>query len=176
MASKAAVSNKFTDKPYVLWRLNLDAGRGVPRGSLFSLKIFSILCLASIVLITGCTGNESSLHISAMELADQIESGDTPLILDTRSQYEYQNGHLPGAIYFPFWKAFFADSQILERCKKEPVIVYCQHGPRASFAGFALKRSGCDHILELDGHMAGWSKQGLPMTGETGISSTQTNH
>ncbi|MEE9412309.1 MAG: rhodanese-like domain-containing protein [Methylococcales bacterium] len=96
-------------------------------------------------------------------MANQIATDSAPLILDTRSRYEYDNGHVPHALYFPFWKAFFADDSLLQRCKSEPVVVYCQHGPRASFAGFALLQSGCSKVIELEGHMAGWKKQGLPV-------------
>ncbi len=111
--------------------------------------------------VAGCTGSGTS--ITSRKLTNQIASGKAPIILDTRSGFEYENGHLPGALFFPFWKAFFADNSLLQRCKSEPVVVYCQHGPRASFAGFALRQSGCVKVIELEGHMAGWKKQGLPV-------------
>ncbi|HFD10864.1 MAG TPA: rhodanese-like domain-containing protein [Crenotrichaceae bacterium] len=113
--------------------------------------------------LSGCTNTEVKSTISANELISQIHSGSAPIILDTRSNSEYENGHIQGALYFPFWKAFFADQKILDHCKTEPVIVYCQHGPRASFAGFALKRSGCIKVLELEGHMSHWTQQGFPV-------------
>ncbi|MCH9696999.1 MAG: rhodanese-like domain-containing protein [Gammaproteobacteria bacterium] len=102
--------------------------------------------------------------ISATDLAAQIESHSAPLILDTRSRYEYDKGHVPGAVFFPFWKSFFADKQILQRCQQGPVIVYCQHGPRATLAGFALRQSGCQAVIELSGHMSGWERQNLPIS------------
>jgi rhodanese-related sulfurtransferase len=88
---------------------------------------------------------------------------------------EYKNGHVPGALYFPFWKAFFADDSLLQRCKSEPVIVYCQHGPRASFAGFALRHSGCSKVIELEGHMADWKEQKLPVAAVSDDNNTIDN-
>lgn len=113
--------------------------------------------------------------ISAADLAAQIESGSAPLILDTRSRYEYDKGHVPGAVFFPFWKSFFANEQILQRCQQEPVVVYCQHGPRASVAGFALKQSGCQTVIELSGHMSGWEQQQLPISQKKAVSVTHKN-
>lgn len=123
----------------------------------------ALLIALSIVItqISGCTSSTTS--ITGTELANQIATNKAPIILDTRSQMEFENGHVPGALYFPFWKAFFADDSLLQRCKSEPVVVYCQHGPRASFAGFALLQSGCSTVIELEGHMAGWKKQKLPI-------------
>jgi rhodanese-related sulfurtransferase len=126
--------------------------------------ISSTLLTTLIILITqfsGCTSSTTS--ITGAELANQITTNKAPIILDTRSHMEFESGHVPGALYFPFWKAFFADDTLLQRCKTEPVVVYCQHGPRASFAGFALRQSGCSKVIELEGHMVDWKEQGLPV-------------
>jgi|GEM_PF-475164 len=122
-----------------------------------------LLLLSMTISVSGCANTETKSSVPAAELASRIESGNSPLILDTRSSFEYSSGHIPGALHFPFWQAFFADQQILDRCKTEPVVVYCQHGPRATFAGFALRRLGCRTVLELEGHMAGWSQQQFPV-------------
>jgi rhodanese-related sulfurtransferase len=124
-------------------------------------------------LVSGCASSATS--ITGTELTNQIVTGKAPLILDTRSRYEYENGHLPGALFFPFWKAFFADDSILKRCKTEPIVVYCQHGPRASFAEFALRQSGCTNVLELEGHMAGWKEQGRPVIAVSNENDNTTN-
>lgn len=126
-------------------------------------KFFPIAALL-VILVFGCASTDGSFSISASELANQIQTGKAPLILDTRSNSEYESGHLPGALYFPFWKAFFVDDSILQHCKKEPVIVYCQHGPRASFTKFALRRVGCDKVVVLEGHMTEWIEQELPLS------------
>lgn len=134
-----------------------------------------LLLVVSIAFNTsGCTTTDSRSSITADELVKKIESGKPPLILDTRSSFEYESAHVPGALHLPFWKAFFADQNILDRCKTEPVIVYCQHGPRASFAGFALRQSGCNQVLELKGHMAGWTQQQLPVDTDRISDTTQS--
>jgi rhodanese-related sulfurtransferase len=42
--------------------------------------------------------------ITPQALAMQIEGGHAPLVLDVRSQAEFNQGHVPGAIHIPFWK------------------------------------------------------------------------
>ena len=104
----------------------------------------------------------SDQEISGSELAELIEAGRAPLILDTRSAWEYNRGHVPGAKHFPFWSSLFRADD-LDHPRETTVVVYCGHGPRASLARFALKRSGFQRVLYLQGHMSGWKKAGLPI-------------
>jgi hydroxyacylglutathione hydrolase len=94
--------------------------------------------------------------------AQLIGQGTAPTIIDVRSSYEYQAGHIPGAIHIPFWSALYRVDEI-STPKDELVIVYCAHGPRAGFGKFALTRAGYTQVLYLDGHMSGWYKAGLPV-------------
>ncbi len=100
--------------------------------------------------------------ISGTELAKLIEVGQTPLILDTRSSWEYNRGHVPGARHFPFWLSLFRADD-LDYPRGDTVVVYCEHGPRASLARFALERSGFQRVVYLQGHMSGWKKAGFPI-------------
>jgi rhodanese-related sulfurtransferase len=40
--------------------------------------------------------------ITPQALATQIEGGHVPLVLDVRSQVEFNQGHVPGVIHIPF--------------------------------------------------------------------------
>lgn len=101
-------------------------------------------------------------HISATDLDQQIQSGTAPVIVDVRSAYEYRKGHIPGAIHMPFWQSFFLANDLIAPGER-PVVVYCQHGPRAGIAKFALRQAGYADVRYLDGHMNGWEKAGLPL-------------
>lgn len=100
--------------------------------------------------------------ISGAELAILIEAGQAPLVLDTRSAWEYKNGHIPGARHFPFWSSLFRSND-LDHPRESTVVVYCGHGPRASVARFALKKSGFQRVLYLAGHMSEWKNAGFPI-------------
>jgi rhodanese-related sulfurtransferase len=104
---------------------------------------------------------KSPTRMSAAELDRLIKSGTAPVIVDVRSAYEYRHGHIPGAIHMPFWQSFFLADELTVTGDR-PVVVYCQHGPRAVIARFALRQAGHVDVRYLDGHMSGWEKAGLP--------------
>jgi rhodanese-related sulfurtransferase len=112
--------------------------------------------------VAGGDEAKSTDQVSAIELDQLIKSGAPPVIIDVRSGYEYRRGHVPGARHMPFWKSFFLAGE-LSAPKDQPVIVYCQHGPRAVIAAFALRRAGFTDVRYLEGHMTGWESAGLPL-------------
>jgi rhodanese-related sulfurtransferase len=100
--------------------------------------------------------------ILASELERLLNSGSAPLIIDVRSSYEYGRGHIPGAIHVPFWKSLFLANDLLAP-RDEPVVIYCQHGPRAAVGKFALQWAGYVDVRYLRGHMSAWEKARLPV-------------
>ena len=99
--------------------------------------------------------------IEPADLESQIESGRAPVILDVRSRKEYDSGHVPGALFVPFWQVK-TTMPTLPIKPGTSLVVYCQHGPRAYMAGSALRRLGFSQITYLAGHMHRWLKEGRP--------------
>jgi len=95
-------------------------------------------------------------------LADLIESGRAPAILDVRSPAEFAEGHLCGAVNIPFWR-FLVSLPRVPAAPDDVLVVYCGHGPRARMAMAALRRRGYRRTAELEGHMAAWRAAGLPL-------------
>ncbi len=122
-------------------------------------KILSIVSIS--LLLLGCASDGEG-YMQKKELMAQIKSGQAPVIIDVRSTSEYQAGHVPGAIHVPFWTAFTTD-KIDNYEKKELVVLYCEHGPRAGIAKLALRLSGFKNVSYLDGHMTAWRKSDLPV-------------
>jgi rhodanese-related sulfurtransferase len=125
------------------------------------------LLLIGVILVTvpACRVNAEQTpdsHISAAELLARIQAGTAPAIVDVRSRGEFDAGHLPGALHLPFWAVFFRASEV-PASKHEPVVVYCAHGPRAGLAKAALRLSGYQRVLYLEGHMSAWKKAGLAL-------------
>lgn len=140
----------------------IGAGRGAPR--------LLARVLAGFVVLSALACSEPpppapvvSLGASmrAAELSDRIQSGDAPLILDVRTQAEFEGGHIPGAIHIPH-------DQIAERLAELPddrsieIVVHCQTGKRADLAETVLVEAGYENVRDLDGHWANWSAAGLP--------------
>lgn len=100
------------------------------------------------------------------ELHERITTGDAPAIVDVRSRMEFKTGHVPGAVFIPFWAVPFLGAFLAWRVpakREDPLVVYCGHGPRAWMAGAALRRRGFRDIQYLDGHWAGWKREGRPI-------------
>ncbi len=127
---------------------------------LFTRLSTGLFFLLSLHLVS-CAGNGSH-HISQDVLLNSIEKEIAPTIIDVRSQSEYESGHVPGAIHLPFYSLWTRQSEI-GSLKKEQVVLYCEHGPRAGIAKFELWTAGFEKILYLEGHMSGWKERKLPM-------------
>lgn len=124
-------------------------------------KFLLTLCLCAQLAACGALA-ETSAQISQQELVTQIEAGTAPLILDVRTTEEYNAGHIPGAINIHF-------REISERLDEipladgQPVVVYCERGIRANVAEQTLQAAGIDSVLHLEGDIAKWRQNNLPL-------------
>lgn len=98
--------------------------------------------------------------ISANELIEQIKVDKAPIILDVRTQEEYLQGHIPGAINIEYRDLPSRINEISSLSNKK-IIVYCEKGVRANIAEETLKKAGFTEVLHLEGDMSGWRKRGL---------------
>jgi rhodanese-related sulfurtransferase len=107
--------------------------------------------------VSGCAS-----VITQDELLSLMRDGTAPLIADVRSQPEYDRDHVPGARHVSFY-AIGSGLRELGASKSDPVVLYCEHGPRAGIAGFTLKVSGYEQVYSLEGHMKDWRAEGYPV-------------
>jgi rhodanese-related sulfurtransferase len=120
-------------------------------------RIFlELLVLITVTATFGCAA-----HISRTDLSRRIESGRAPVIVDVRTSWEYENGHIPGALHIPFWSVLCRGNEIL-LSEGDPVVLYCEHGPRAYIARADFWLHGIS-VVYLDGHMTTWRKKGFPI-------------
>ncbi|WP_416306280.1 rhodanese-like domain-containing protein [Neptunicella sp. SCSIO 80796] len=77
------------------------------------------------------------------------------LILDVRSQQEFAQGHVPGAINIPHTDLA---NQIdkLTPYQDKTIVLYCRSGRRAEIAADTLTKLEFKHLLHLEGDMQGW--------------------
>jgi rhodanese-related sulfurtransferase len=100
--------------------------------------------------------------MTAEQLAGLVKTGQAPLILDVRSSFEFNAGHIAGAVHAPLTAVL--DVLAVESCAAgDPVVITCEHGPRAHLARMLLKMRGFRNVELLDGHMARWRRAGLAM-------------
>ncbi len=101
-------------------------------------------------------------RISHTMATQMINKGKTTII-DIRDQKDFRSGHLLNAIHVPF-DALEERIPRLEKLKSQPLIVVCNDGKLSRTASDKLRKSGFTQVFSLDDGMAGWRKNGLPVT------------
>lgn len=116
-------------------------------------RIISIVAaMVFLVAISGCSYEEGSVYmnIGPKEAKKLMEELDEFVLLDARSEEEFSEGHIPGAIVIPHDEiSERAESKISE--KDVPVFVYCRSGRRSKLAAEALLELGYEKIYEFGG-------------------------
>ena len=128
-------------------------------------KIASFLALAaSLLTLSACaspaaaaatpaptaTATVEYKKISAADAKARMDSGDTIVILDVRTQEEYDAGHIAGAILVP--NETIADKQpaLLPDLDAE-ILVYCRSGNRSAQAAKKLIAIGYTNVVDFGG-------------------------
>jgi rhodanese-related sulfurtransferase len=104
--------------------------------------------------------------ITASELnASMREVPRRYYLFDVRSQAEYEQGHLPGALHVPGGQLVqCADDHIALRAAM--IVVISSRSERSAATAWWLRRMGYSQAINLDGGVQAWRDQGLAI--ETG--------
>jgi rhodanese-related sulfurtransferase len=79
-----------------------------------------------------------------------MESEENYIIIDARTQEEYDAGHIPGAILIPEYEiATRAESELPN--KNQLILVYCRSGRRSKIASEELVKLGYTNVKEFGG-------------------------
>ncbi len=97
--------------------------------------------------LSACLSAGLSAGLSYEELALLLEDRTANvLLLDVRTQAEFDQGHLPGAVLSPYdgLEAAFGEAD-----KSRPIVVYCRSGHRSSLAARTLARMGYTNVSDF---------------------------
>ena len=98
----------------------------------------------------GCsTGGFASYdQISGAEAKALMDSESGYIIIDARTQSEYDEGHIPGAILIPEYEiADRAEKELPD--KEQLILVYCRSGRRSKIAAEELVKLGYTNVKEF---------------------------
>lgn len=102
-------------------------------------------------------------RISLLQATQLINQGKT-VLLDVREPAEFAAGHLRDSRNIPLKELGARLSELeKDKAKAKAVVVVCQSGVRAATASAQLKRAGFAEVYCLDGGIAAWQAQGLPV-------------
>jgi len=93
--------------------------------------------------------------ITASEARAILDSGSDVLFLDVREQWEYDGGHVPGALNMP-WSSGVLTARHGELPPK-PIVVYCKAGSRSAQASSFLVDNGHADIYNMSGGYTAWT-------------------
>ena len=114
-----------------------------------------LILLFAAVLLTACgqteaNGQASYENITPAQAKALMDSTEDRVILDTRSQAEYDEGHIPGAIVIPH-DEITQKAEAMLPDKDQLILVYCRSGRRSKLAAEDLVKLGYTNVKEFGG-------------------------
>ena len=90
------------------------------------------------------------MNITAEQAKQMMDTESGYIILDVRTQEEYDEAHIPGAIVIPNTEIEArAESELPD--KDQMILVYCRSGRRSKLAAEILVELGYTNIYEFGG-------------------------
>ena len=115
-----------------------------------------VFLLLAVMMLTACGQDKENdqgavyVNITAEEAKQIMDSEEGYIILDVRTQEEYDQGHIPGAIVISHEEIEEKAEEVLTD-KDQLILVYCRSGRRSKLAAEALVELGYTNIKEFGG-------------------------
>ena len=115
-----------------------------------------ILIFLAVLLLAACGQDKENdqeavyVNITAEEAKQIMDTEKGYIILDVRTQEEYDQGHLPGAVVISHDEIAEKAEEVLTD-KKQLILVYCRSGRRSKLAAETLAELGYTNIKEFGG-------------------------
>ena len=115
-----------------------------------------VFLLLAVMLLTACGQDTEKdqgavyVNITAEEAKQIMDNEEGYIILDVRTQEEYDEGHIPGAIVISHEEITEKAEKVLTD-KDQLILVYCRSGRRSKLAAEALVELGYTNIKEFGG-------------------------
>ena len=115
-----------------------------------------VFLLLAVMMLTACGQNTENdqgvvyVNITSEEAKQIMDSEEGYIILDVRTQEEYDQGHIPGAIVISYEEIETRAEEVLTD-KDQLILVYCRSGRRSKIAAEALVEQGYTNIKEFGG-------------------------
>jgi len=131
--------------------------------------LLSLILIAMLAFLVSCAGQAvttnpeptipSYTDVTSEEAYAMISQQEV-VVLDVRTQEEYDSGHIPDALLIPLSEL---ESQLDELNTTDHILVYCRSGHRSKEAASILVTNGFIHVYNMEGGMLQWQAQGFPV-------------
>ena len=124
--------------------------------------IAAISILTALIILAACTpqGNTDDIQsedqsgsynrITAQQAKEKIDSGEDIIIVDVRTQEEYEEAHIPGALLIPNETIGEEKPEQLSDIDAE-ILIYCRSGNRSAQAAKKLANMGYTNVYDFGG-------------------------
>ena len=115
-----------------------------------------VFLFLAVMMLTACGQDKENdqgvvyVNITAEKAKEIMDSEEGYIILDVRTQEEYDEGHIPGAIVISHEEIAEKAEEVLTD-KEQLILVYCRSGRRSKIAAEALVELGYTNIKEFGG-------------------------
>jgi len=113
-----------------------------------------LLSLLALYLIIKFLGYLSRLGIKQLT-PKELDDKKGVVILDVRTNKEYEQGHIPGAVHIPLNDL---GDKIKKLKKDKEIVVFCQSGNRSIWAIKRLMGMGYKNLYNLKGGYVAWKR------------------
>jgi rhodanese-related sulfurtransferase len=105
------------------------------------------------------TVKEGQPAVTAKNFKKIAESDDEFVLLDVRSETEFNAAHLPGALNVERGRIEWIIPNIIKKADRT-IYVYCQDGRRSAFAAERLIQMGYTNTINIEDGFEGWVTAG----------------
>lgn len=119
----------------------------------------------AMVGLTSACGQQSYENTDVKSFAQLMENADV-VLLDVRTEEEFKEGHLEGALNIDQGKEGFVDKVKAALSTDKTIAIYCRSGRRSANAADKLAAVGYK-CINLKGGIIAWKEANMPVTTDT---------
>lgn len=127
--------------------------------------VFMVVAIIMITMLTGCdkkmkkeeetplmneTTKSSYQKITPEKAKEIMDEQSEIVIVDVRTQEEYEDGHIENAVLIPDYEIKEKAEKIIDD-KNKKILVYCRSGRRSASAAKILLEMGYTDVLDFGG-------------------------
>jgi rhodanese-related sulfurtransferase len=101
--------------------------------------------------------NNSLIDLDAESFSKKLKEDNNAVLIDVRTPFEYQQGHIPDSVLINIANPDFPD-EIQKLDKSKSYYLYCRSGSRSYHAGMFMLQMGFTNIYNLESGIISWNE------------------
>ena len=130
--------------------------------------IFTVIALTLTGALSACPEQKpvTGVQFVSVEEAEDMMNHDSDgrhlVVLDVRTEEEFQSGHIPGAVNIDYKSEDFKD-KVSKLDMDKTYITYCRSGRRSALSSEIMNDIGFEKVYTIEGGIQAWSQYGFPV-------------